>query len=104
MELTGKQRRALRAMAHHLKPVVQIGNQGVSDAVIAKVAEELENHELIKVKVGKEAPDEVDAAAAALGERTGAHVAQIIGRTVLLYKRRRKDPQIRLPKATPPAE
>jgi RNA-binding protein len=97
VELTGKQRRALRAMAHHLKPVVQVGVGGVSPAVIAKVGEELENHELIKVRVGREAPDDADATAELLAQATGAHLAQIIGRTVLLYRARKDEPTIRLP-------
>lgn len=96
--LTGKQARHLRALAHHLKPVVQVGNNGVTDALVEKVECELENHELIKVKVG-ESPQERGEVAKVLAERTGAHIAQQIGKTVVLYKARAKKPTIRLPKS-----
>ena len=56
MALTGKQRRYLRGLAHHLKPVVLTGASGVTEQVLTKVATELENHELIKVKVN-DGPD-----------------------------------------------
>ena len=51
MPLTSKQARQLRGLAHHLQPVVLVGDKGVTEAVIDKVDVELENHELIKVRV-----------------------------------------------------
>ena len=99
MELTGKQKRALRAMAHHLNPVVMVGSGGLSQAVVDKVSVELENHELIKVKVGRDAPTNVKDAASDLNEHTSAFVVQTIGRIVVLYKARKKQPTIVLPKA-----
>ena len=56
MPLTGKQRQHLRALAHHLEPVVQIGHEGPTEAVLAQINEALEAHELIKVKIGGECP------------------------------------------------
>ena len=50
MELTGKQRRFLRSKAHSLKPVVQIGRNGVNEALQAEVLRALADHELIKIK------------------------------------------------------
>jgi RNA-binding protein len=99
MELTSKQKMALRALAHHLDPVVQVGNAGVTDAVLAKVQFELENHELIKVKVAKESPIAPADAAAAIAGPVGAGLAQIIGRTLVLYRPRKKKPTIKLPAA-----
>ncbi len=100
MELTSKQRTHLRQLAHHLDAVVLVGGGGISDAIVAKVDAELENHELIKVKIGKESPIEKSEAGRILVERTGASLAQIIGRTLVLYRRRKKNPEIRLPRAT----
>jgi RNA-binding protein len=97
LTLTSKQSRHLRALAHHLKPVVQVGTAGLTEPLMAKVAEELDNHELIKVKVAKESPIDVGSAAVALATATGAGVPQIIGRTVVLYRARAKDPAIALP-------
>jgi RNA-binding protein len=98
--LTGKQRSFLRALAHPLKPVVQIGHGGLTDAVLAAIDGALSTHELIKVRItGKE-----DASAAELALEveagTRASVAQVIGKTLVLYRARKKDPVIVLPKAS----
>ena len=96
MALTGKQNRYLRAMGHHLAPVVTIGKSGLSDEILAKLMDELESHELIKVKVGKGAIKRNDAGPL-LAEHTGAHVVQLLGKTILLYRARKEKPGIRLP-------
>ncbi|MCB9682359.1 MAG: ribosome assembly RNA-binding protein YhbY [Alphaproteobacteria bacterium] len=98
MALTGRQRSYLRGLAHHLDPVVIAGAQGISEALVRKVTEELDNHELIKVKVN-EGPTPAKEAAAPLVAGTGAELVQVIGHIVVLYKRRAKDPEIVLPKA-----
>ena len=90
MPLTGKQRRQLRALGHHLEPVVIVGQAGVSEGVIAAVAQALHDHELIKVKIN-EGPDERHEAAEKLAQGTGAELAQLLGRTVLLFKKRDED-------------
>ncbi|MEZ4240052.1 MAG: YhbY family RNA-binding protein [Myxococcota bacterium] len=69
--LTAKQARHLRALAHHLDPVVRVGAAGVSDAVVEKTVEELEIHELIKVRIDGDR-DEVRDGAHAPVERTPA--------------------------------
>ena len=97
-ELTGKQRRHLRALGHHLQAVVQVGHEGVSDALVAQADRQLQSHELIKVKVGESSPQDRHETAELLAQRTGAHVAQVLGRTVLLYRPRKDDPEIVLPK------
>ncbi len=95
--LTGKQKSYLRSLAHKLKAVVQIGHHGVTEGVLAAVEVALEQHELIKVKVASEA--EVDAAEIApeLEKGTSSQLAQLIGHTLVLYRRREKDPKISLP-------
>ena len=97
MALSGKEARYLRGLAHHLQPVVLIGDKGVTDSVIAKVDAELENHELIKVRVAADR-DEVKAAGAAIIDKTGADLAGKVGKVLMLYRRRREGkPTIRLP-------
>lgn len=95
MALTGKQRRKLRGLGHHLEPVVIVGQQGVTPGIVAAVEQALYDHELIKLKFN-EGPDDRFEGAQMLAEQTGADVAQILGRTVLLYKPREKDPDIKL--------
>jgi RNA-binding protein len=97
-ELTGKQRRHLRALGHHLEPVVRIGHEGVSEALVRQANQQLESHELIKVKIGESSPQDRHQAAELLAGRTQAQVAQVLGRTALLYRPRREGPQIALPK------
>ena len=95
--LTGKQRRFLRAKGHHLKAVLQIGHEGVTEAVVKQARVQLEAHELIKVKVGEGAPEGRHGAPEKLAEATHAELAQVLGRTCLLYKKRKKDSKITLP-------
>lgn len=97
MELTGKQKRHLRGLAHHLNPVVHAGKEGVSEAVERKATQELEHHELIKVKLGEGCLDDKAEAAAKLAAYCGAAVVQVIGRTIVLYRRKKVEPVIVLP-------
>lgn len=97
MELNGKQRRALRALGHHLEPVVMLGKEGVTEAVINAASQALTDHELIKVKVGESSPIDRHEAADLLAQATKSEVAQILGRTLLLFRRNPEEPQIALP-------
>ncbi|MFO0661752.1 MAG: ribosome assembly RNA-binding protein YhbY [Polyangiaceae bacterium] len=99
MELTGKQRRYLRALGHTLNPVVQLGKNGLDEGVVAAVDEALTAHELIKVKLGTETPEDRYDVAERLATDTKSTVAQVIGGTILLYRRHPKQPKIELPKA-----
>lgn len=94
-ELTGKQRRKLRAMGHHLNAVVQVGDGGVTDGVIAATAQALEDHELIKIRIADDR-DGRKKAVETLARETGALVAQELGRTALLFKKRQKKSKIQL--------
>lgn len=86
-------RRALRAAGHHLSPVVQVGKEGVTPAVVEQLAGALAVHELVKVKVGTESPEDRFEAAARLGEEAKAQIAQVLGRTVLAYRRHPEKPR-----------
>ena len=98
VELTSKQRAYLRSLAHPLKPILQVGKEGVTDEVAASVNEAFHNRELLKVKVQEAAPlDAKDTAPELAGRVSGAHVIQVIGRTVVLYRRHPEKPKIRLP-------
>ncbi len=97
--LSGAQRRYLRSLAHHLKPVVLIGDKGIHEGVIKQIDQALLDHELIKVRArGADQEDRIEAARRLHGE-TGAQVAQITGRILVLYRAHPEAPQIVLPKA-----
>jgi len=95
--LTGKQKRALRALGHHLRPLLSVGKNGTPDPVIAQLEADLLAHELVKVKVLKSCPQMLGDVAATLSESTGAALAQSVGRTLLLYRAHPEEPVIRLP-------
>ena len=97
MALTGKQRRFLRALGHALKPVVTVGAGGIDDGLVAETEKALLAHELVKVKILASAPLDRKESAAVLAGRAGAELAQVLGRTALLYKAREKSPAIKLP-------
>lgn len=100
--LTPKQRQHLKALAHGLSPVVQVGAAGVTEAVGSAVEEALWRHELIKVKLPK-LDDEAarEEMAAAVTAVSGGELVQLIGRMVVLYRARGKDlpgkPRLKLP-------
>ncbi len=95
MPLDGKTRRKLRALGHHLDPVVLIGHQGVTDAVVAAVDQALHDHELVKVKIN-EGPAERHETADGLAAQTGSEVAQVLGKTLLLFRQRPEESQFDL--------
>ena len=96
--LTGKQKRHLRALGHKLKPLIQIGKKEIEAALIAEANALLDHHELIKVKLLESCLLDKHEASEALSEACQADVAQILGKTFLLY-RTATPPVVILPKA-----
>ncbi|MBM7097140.1 MULTISPECIES: ribosome assembly RNA-binding protein YhbY [Alteribacter] len=95
--LTGKQKRFLRSKAHHLKPIFQVGKSGVNDNLIIQVSEALEARELIKVSILQNCDEDKNEVAKALGKGAKAHVVQVIGSTIVLYKESQNQKTIELP-------
>ena len=95
-ELKGKQIRFLRGLGHHLQPVVMIGKDELSEQMIKATDEALEKHELIKVRLQEGCALDRKEAAPELARLTSSAVAQILGKTFLLYRRGKK-PEIILP-------
>jgi len=94
--LTGKQRRQLKALAHDLAPIVQIGNKGITPELLDAVNQALDDHELIKVRVSESAPLDRKTAGSLLADPSSAHDIGTIGRIVILYRRHPDAPQIPL--------
>jgi RNA-binding protein len=80
-------RRRLRGAGHELDAIVQIGKEGATEPVCRQIHDALDHHELVKVRVGSESPEDRFAVAERLAAEPGVQVAQILGRTLLLYKR-----------------
>jgi RNA-binding protein len=97
--LTSKQRAHLRKLAHRLKPLVLVGGEGVTPAVLSSVREAFNTRELLKVKLQESAPLDVrDAAKAVADALDDVHPVQTIGRTIVLYRPHPDDPEIVLPR------
>ena len=97
MELTGKQKRFLRGLGHGLKPVVTVGKNEVNAALVQETDEALSSHELVKIKILESCLLDRHEVAEELAATCGARVAQVLGRTVLLY-RPAMEPKLELPK------
>lgn len=97
--LKGAQRRQLRGLAHSLKPVVQVGQQGVTEMVIRQLETALYDHELVKVKVNNTFDGAIEDAAEALASGTGSACVQQIGHILVYYKANPDKPVIELVRA-----
>lgn len=86
MELTRDQRLHLRAQAHGLQPVVMIGNNGLTDAVVREIALNLDAHELIKVRVLGDDREQRETWYAEICAALGCAPVQHIGKLLVLYR------------------
>ena len=99
-ELNSKQKKFLKGLGHTLSPVVAIGKDGLNEKIVTATVLELSRHELIKVKIGKSSSASKQETATFLSAGSGSSLVQIIGKTILLYKKNPKldkDKQILLP-------
>ncbi len=99
--LNSKQKKFLKGLGHSLSPVVAVGKDGLPEKIVTATKLELSRHELIKIKVGKSSPVSKQETAELLSVKSEAALVQIIGKTILLYKKNPKldkDKQIKLPK------
>jgi RNA-binding protein len=98
--LTAKQRAFLQALAHDRKPVVLLGKNGITDAVVKETQQALIAHELIKARLSSpaEGREDLDHDAAQLAAKSGAELVALLGRMAVLYKPHPEKPKIKLPK------
>ena len=95
--LTGKQKRYLRGLASLLNPVVIIGKEGFKEEVIIEIINGIKANELVKIKVGKNSPQEIEEIIEIFNEENVGEVVQIVGRSIVLYKQNKKENKIILP-------
>lgn len=84
--LSPAQRRALKARAHHLEPVVIIGDAGLTPAVLREIDVHLKSHELIKIRVTGDDRDARAAMITAIGDALDANLVQHIGKILAMYR------------------
>lgn len=97
-KLSSRQRAYLKSLAHPMKPVLQVGKDGITPAVVQGLTDLFGTRELLKVRVLESAPGKAaDLGAAMAGRLAGTHLVQVIGRTAVLYRRHPDNPEIVLP-------
>lgn len=84
--MNAAKKRKLRQIAHHLDPVVTVGDKGLSDTVLAEAIRALRDHELIKVKLAAGEREDRRALADAVAKDTNSELVYIIGKIAVLYK------------------
>ena len=96
MALNSHQRQFLKAQAHSLKPLVMLGNDGLSEAVIKEIDSTIEHHELIKVKLNADDGRKDQALEAASAVK--AELVSVVGRVAVLFRQRKDDSRFILPR------
>ncbi|MBC8493948.1 MAG: ribosome assembly RNA-binding protein YhbY [Candidatus Thioglobus sp.] len=97
-KLTNNQKKFLRSKGHSLKPVVMMGQHGLSEGVLAELESSLETHELLKIKVRGDDREDKQRIINEIINITGAHLVQVIGNIMVIYRAFDKDPQLILPR------
>ncbi len=95
-EITDKQIIFLRKSCHHIKPIVSVGNAGLTENVMSEIELALNHHELVKIKIAGNS-EERKTIADSIVNQTGAVLVQSIGHTASFYREADK-PKIQLPK------
>ena len=98
MSLNKKQIQHLKGVAHPLKPVVLLGSNGLTEAVVAEIDYALNHHELIKVKIPTDDRENKALIVEAICRETNATQIQVIGKTLVIY-RESAEKKIRIPKS-----
>ncbi len=93
--LRGSQRKYLRGLAHHLRPIVRVGAAGITEPVLVALGDALRDHELVKVRLIE--PEDKRQLARTLAAATNAELCGLVGHTVILYRAHPNAPRIELP-------
>jgi RNA-binding protein len=86
MTLSNKQKQHLKGLAHSLKPVVQLGQNGLTEGVLAEIDGALAHHELIKIKVPSDDREEKTLIMDAIVRETKSIKLQVIGHVLIVYR------------------
>jgi RNA-binding protein len=97
MALSQAQKKHLKGLAHHLKPVLILGQHGVTESLLNEMGVGLDAHELIKVKLHAADRTERDALIERLTQASGATFIHRIGNMAVFFRRNEKQPRVALP-------
>lgn len=96
--MTSKQRAYLRGLSNRIEAIFQIGKNGINDNLIKQLDDALEARELIKITVLETAPDSAKSLSFEISEKTNSIVVQVIGNKITLFRQKKKDSKIELPR------
>ncbi len=97
MKLSESQKKFLRGLGHQLKPVIMVGDAGLTDSLLSEFYSTIEHHELIKVRVRASDRERRDTIISELCKKGSAELVTRIGNVALIYRRNDETPQIPLP-------
>ncbi len=97
MKLSESQKKFLRGLGHQLKPVIMVGDAGLTDSLLTEFCSTIEHHELIKVRVRAGDRATRDEIISELCQKGSAQLVTRIGNVALVYRRNDETPQIPLP-------
>ena len=97
MNLSESQKKFLRGLGHQLKPVIMIGDAGLSDSLLKEFCSTIEHHELIKIRVRAGDREMRDSIISDLCKKGSAELVARIGNVALVFRRNKEKPQIPLP-------
>jgi RNA-binding protein len=98
IKLSNNQKKYLRSLAHDLKPMVMVGQHGLSEAVLAELQSAMSIHELLKIKVRAENREEKQQIIEKIVAFSEAAIVQVIGGVLVIYRPFDEDPLISLPR------
>ena len=97
MKLSESQKKFLRGLGHQLKPVIMVGDAGLTDSLLNEFCSTIEHHELIKIRVRASNRETRDTIISQLCQKGSAELVTRIGNVALIYRRNDETPQIPLP-------
>ena len=95
--MTSKQRAYLKSLAMNIDTILHVGKSSLTPEICEAVSDALEKRELVKVGVLNNCIDDPREIANVMAERTKSQVVQVIGKKIVLYRPRKKDPKFQLP-------
>lgn len=98
--LTGKQKRHLRSLAHHLSPIFQVGKGGTNDHLVRHIQEAIETRELMKISVLNNCLDDPKEIGVEIASKAGAELVQVIGKTSCFIRNPKTTKQLCFQKAS----
>jgi RNA-binding protein len=96
MSLTKNQIKSLRGLCHSLKPVIMIGQKGLTSEVLDELEIAINHHELVKIKIAMDDREARKEMIKNICEQSQSESVQVIGKTVCVYRRNEKNPVISL--------